>query len=234
MSDEAKTWCACRAYGIRGCVCRQVGRHDMWRDLGETLRRDTTNNGAQRRRLEVEKSVPVTRYDESAFDGEADHLKKSYNNQPNDVKANYLQKMMNIWKSSPTMASKPAIRTNTGGCPRAKLERHNTYSFGESSMFNQEPTYQRSYFNYALMDDISSEFQAYMSKIQNLEGDGHCGFWEVAVALGYSEEFRHQIHTDLYKDLLMRIDDYRVVFANDINTISESLNFYGTPTIRKY
>ena len=32
----------------------------------------------------------------------------------------------------------------------------------------------------------------------------------------------------------MHIDDYRVVFANDVNTVNEALNFYGTPAIRKY
>ena len=70
-----------------------------------------------------------------------------------------------------------------------------------------------------------------MSNIQNVEGDGHCGFRAVAIALGYSEDYWHQIRKDLYRELLMHIDDYRVDFANDINTISEALNFYGTPVI---
>nr|KAJ0203939.1 hypothetical protein LSAT_V11C500229360 [Lactuca sativa] len=32
----------------------------------------------------------------------------------------------------------------------------------------------------------------------------------------------------------MHIDDYKVVFENDINIISEALNFYGTHAIQKY
>nr|KAJ0219004.1 hypothetical protein LSAT_V11C300104230 [Lactuca sativa] len=80
----------------------------------------------------------------------------------------------------------------------------------------------------------NTEFQPYVSSIQNVEGDGHCGFRAVVVALGYSEDYWHQIWTDLYGELLMHIDDYIVIFANDINTISETLNFYGTPMIRKY
>ena len=75
-------------------------------------------------------------------------------------------------------------------------ERQSTYFFGESSMFNQEPTYQRSYFDHTLMDDISNEFQPYVSNIQNVEGDVHCGFRAVVVALGYSEDYWHQIQTD--------------------------------------
>ncbi|KAL4586402.1 hypothetical protein LXL04_011038 [Taraxacum kok-saghyz] len=113
-------------------------------------------------------------------------------------------------------------------------ERHSTYSFGASSMINEEPTYQRSYFDHALMNEIPSEFQAYVSHIQNVDGDGHCGFRAVAVALGFSENYWSQIRTDLYEELLMHIDDYRVVFQDDINSISESLNYYGTPVIRKY
>ena len=66
-------------------------------------------------------------------------------------------------------------------------ERHSTYSFGASSMINEEPTYQRSYFDHALMHEIPSEFQPYVSHIQNMDGDGHCGFRTVAVALGFSE-----------------------------------------------
>nr|KAJ0216201.1 hypothetical protein LSAT_V11C300128970 [Lactuca sativa] len=183
--------------------------------------------------------------------------------------------MMNIWKSSPIIASQPTVHTNTRGRPRVSTkssqakpsvppsqdpprrsystyapdylgsnmfdlnqqsepEKHNTYLFGESSIFNREPTYQRSYFDHALMDAITSEFQPYVTNIQNLEGDGHCGFQTVAVALGYCEGYCHQIRTDLYIELLMHIDDYRVLFANHINTISEALNFYETPAIAKY
>nr|KAJ0227489.1 hypothetical protein LSAT_V11C100038930 [Lactuca sativa] len=168
--------------------------------------------------------------------------------------------MMNIWKSSPSMASEPAVRTNTRGSPRASTkssqakpsvpptqdlrrgsfssytpyymgsnmfdsnqqpesERHNMYSFGESSMVNQEPTYQRSYFEHALIDEIPSEFQPYVSQIQNIEVDGPCGFWAIVFALGFSEDYWYQIRTDLYGELLMHIDDYKVVFENDIYTM---------------
>ena len=56
-------------------------------------------------------------------------------------------------------------------------------------MFNQEPTYQRSYFEHQLMNEIPSEFQQYMSHIQNVEGDGHCGFRAIAVAFSFSEDY---------------------------------------------
>nr|KAJ0200193.1 hypothetical protein LSAT_V11C600320620 [Lactuca sativa] len=153
--------------------------------------------------------------------------------------------------SSPSVASEPAVRTNTHGRPRAstkpseekplvpptqdprrgsfysytpdymgfnmfdlnqqsELERHNTYSFGESSMFNQEPMYQRSYFEHAFIDEIPSEFQPYVSHIQIVEEDGHCGLQAIVVALGFSEEYWYQIRTNLYRELLMHIDDYKV------------------------
>ena len=67
------------------------------------------------RKLDVEREVPKTPYDESDFEGEAELLKKNYNKQSNDVKATYLQKMKNIWKSSPTMASEPVVRKNNRG-----------------------------------------------------------------------------------------------------------------------
>lgn len=43
-------------------------------------------------RLDVDRVVSVTQYDESIVDGEANLLKKRYIKQSNDVKANYLRK----------------------------------------------------------------------------------------------------------------------------------------------
>ncbi|KAL4583131.1 hypothetical protein LXL04_007695 [Taraxacum kok-saghyz] len=60
-------------------------------------------------------------------------------------------------------------------------ERHNTYSFREFSKLNQEPTYQRSYSDHALMHEISSE---------------NC--W-------------HQIQTDLYSEQLEGIGIFDIL-----------------------
>nr|KAJ0222747.1 hypothetical protein LSAT_V11C200060040 [Lactuca sativa] len=73
-----------------------------------------------------------------------------------------------------------------------------------------------------------------MSHIQNVEGDGHYGFWAIIVALGFSEDYWYQIWKHFYGELLMHIHDYIVVFENDKKTISEAFIFYKTPAIRKY
>ena len=50
---------------------------------------------------------------------------------------------------------------------------------------NQEP---QSCYIHPLMDEISLVFHPYVSHIQNVEGDGQCGFQAIYVCVGYGED----------------------------------------------
>nr|KAJ0206777.1 hypothetical protein LSAT_V11C500236860 [Lactuca sativa] len=140
--------------------------------------------------------------------------------------------------------SRRSISTYTPDYMRSNLfdlnqepDRHSTYSFREPPMFNStfnlEQSMHSSYFNREqvmynsdpLMNEISYEFHPYVTNIQNVRGDGNCGFRAIAACLGYSEDNWRQIRLDLQNELLAHPAEYAQIFYYDLNTIHHSLNF---------
>nr|KAJ0208461.1 hypothetical protein LSAT_V11C500230070 [Lactuca sativa] len=121
-----------------------------------------------------------------------------------------------------------------------KPDRHSTYSFREppmfNSTFNQEQSMHSSYFNQEqvmynsnpLMNEIPYEFHPYVTNIQNVRGDGNCGFRAIATCLGYSEDIWRQIRLDLQNELLAHPAEYAQIFYYDLNTIHHSFDFNGS------
>nr|KAJ0193833.1 hypothetical protein LSAT_V11C800394750 [Lactuca sativa] len=70
---------------------------------------------------------------------------------------------------------------------------------------NEEPTLRHN----SLLEEISSIFHPYITHIQNVLGDGICGFRSVVVCLGYGEDHWIYIRQQLLDDLLSSYDDYR-------------------------
>ncbi|KAL7596923.1 hypothetical protein Lser_V15G30595 [Lactuca serriola] len=143
--------------------------------------------------------------------------------------------------------SRRSISTYTPDYMRSNLfdlnqepDRHSTYSFREppmfNSTFNQEQSMHSSYFNQEqvmynsdpLMNEIPYEFHPYVTDIQNVRGDGNCGFRAIAACLGYSEDNWRQIRLDLQNELLAHPAEYAQIFDYDLNTIHHSLNFNGS------
>lgn len=117
--------------------------------------------------------------------------------------------------------SRRSISTYTPDYMRSNLfdlnqepDRHSTYSFREppmfNSTFNQEQSMHNSYFNQEqvmynsdpLMNEIPYEFHPYVTNIQNVRGDGNCGFRAIVACLSYSEDNWRQIRLDLQNELL--------------------------------
>ena len=110
------------------------------------------------------------------------------------------------------------------------------YVRSNSFDLNQEPDRHNSCFNHGqpiyysdpLMNEISIEFQPYVSNIVNVKGDGNCGFRAIAVALGYNENYWRQIRNDLSDELLEHPIEYAMLYEEDLNNLRDSLNFYGS------
>ncbi|KAL4579858.1 hypothetical protein LXL04_016026 [Taraxacum kok-saghyz] len=110
------------------------------------------------------------------------------------------------------------------------------YVMSNSFDLNQEPDRHISCFNHGqpiydsdpLMNEISIEFQPYVSNIVNVKGDGNCGFRAIVVALGYNENHWRQIVKDLSDELLEHPIEYAMLYEEDLNNLRDSLNFYGS------
>lgn len=109
---------------------------------------------------------------------------------------------------------------------------HNTFFPREPSMFNQEKTRHRPYFNHALMNGITLECQPYIPHIENVEGDVNCGFWAIVISIGFGEDYWLQIRLDLRKKVLSHLIKYKNIFSdNELFSLNQSLNFYESPAI---
>ena len=100
-------------------------------------------------------------------------------------------------------------------------ESHSTFSFRELPTFYSNP----------LMNEISNTFHPYVTNIENVEGDGNCGFRAVAVSLGYNQNYWPQIRSQLRTELTTYWRQYETVFGHYIHTINHSLSFTGTGSV---
>nr|KAJ0188968.1 hypothetical protein LSAT_V11C800399660 [Lactuca sativa] len=66
-------------------------------------------------------------------------------------------------------------------------ERHNTFSFQQPSTF----------YSNSLMSEIPNEFHPYITNIEEVEGDGNCGFRAIAVSLGFAQSEYWLIMSDI-------------------------------------
>ncbi|XP_052621763.1 uncharacterized protein LOC128127338 [Lactuca sativa] len=89
---------------------------------------------------------------------------------------------------------------------------------------NQEP---RSCYIHPLMDEIPLVFHPYVSRIQNVKGDGHCGFRAISVCLGYGKDQWLYVRKQLVNELQSASDVYATVFTDGIQEFWTSLYFFG-------
>ncbi|XP_076902763.1 uncharacterized protein LOC143557611 [Bidens hawaiensis] len=78
------------------------------------------------------------------------------------------------------------------------------------------------------MEEIQDIFHPYMTHIQVVKGDGHCGFRAIAVTLEHDKERWPYIRNQLLGELCHLEAAYRIMFHKDYDDIYRSLNFVGT------
>jgi len=149
----------------------------------------------------------------------------------------------------PNIVEEPVVKKNTRGRPRLKKqqEKQQVHSIsqqpGKKSSstrsnvieynfmdLNLSPPSHSSYTGCSdpLLEEIPTIFHPYITKIQNVCGDGHCGFRSIAVCLGCNENKWPEIREELLEDLNQKEDLYRYVFGSDFDSMRESLFFVGT------
>ncbi|XP_076958902.1 uncharacterized protein LOC143634796 [Bidens hawaiensis] len=81
-----------------------------------------------------------------------------------------------------------------------------------------------------IMSDIPKVFHPYITNIQNVKGDGNCGFRAIAVCLGLDEEKSYEyIRQQMREELQNRYDIYKDMFVRDVNSLYHDLCFFGSP-----
>ncbi|KAL3615935.1 hypothetical protein CASFOL_040229 [Castilleja foliolosa] len=81
-----------------------------------------------------------------------------------------------------------------------------------------------------LMVDIPKVFHPYITNIQNVKGDGNCGFRALAVCLGLDEEKSYEyIRQQMREELQNRYRIYSDIFVSDVDSLYRDLCFSGSP-----
>ncbi|XP_016694312.2 uncharacterized protein [Gossypium hirsutum] len=80
-----------------------------------------------------------------------------------------------------------------------------------------------------LMKEILDMFHPYITHVQDIKGDGNCGFEAISVCLGYGEDQWLYVRHQLLDELLSSYDVYARVFIDGIDELRNSLCFSQSP-----
>lgn len=77
-----------------------------------------------------------------------------------------------------------------------------------------------------MVSEIPSYFQPYVIRIEDVEGDGNCGFRSVAVSMGRNQNEWPAIRRELLEELNDNKKEYRSIYDSEYKRLEESLNFF--------
>ncbi|KAJ9542274.1 hypothetical protein OSB04_028780 [Centaurea solstitialis] len=180
-------------------------------------------------------------------DDEVQMFTENFNKQSGSGKKSMLQKLKNMIKPQKTLFHEPAVHITSRGRPSLKkssskksnIEDSRRYStsnaptfinsedFGRqesarhSSYFQRQPTPRNRYF-----DQIPSLFHPYIMHIQDVLGDGNCGFRAISTCLGGDEDAWDNIRKELMDELCEHYYYYNNVITNEGPRIYDALNFF--------
>jgi len=103
---------------------------------------------------------------------------------------------------------------NSGDFGHQESARHSSY-------FQRQPTPRNPYF-----DQIPSIFHPYIVHIEDVLGDGNCGFRAISTCLGGHEDAWDNIRRELMGELSEYHYYYSTVIGNEYLRIYEALNFF--------
>nr|KAJ0213308.1 hypothetical protein LSAT_V11C400163230 [Lactuca sativa] len=106
-------------------------------------------------------------------------------------------------------------------------ERHN-YSYDID--LNEEPWMHDPF----PMKSIPDVFHDYIDKIQDVLGDGNCGFRAVAVNPGHNEDQWLYIRQQLLEELQSQFYAYQQAFTDGFNEVYKSLCWFESPTYLRH
>ena len=185
---------------------------------------------------------PVVRIDDVL-----EKIKENYNEETEAGKIIYMNKLSEIYEPRATDIEEPVVQKNTRGRPSLKKQQKKKANrpSGIPSCFNdldlnQEPERHSYSFDFDLNEEPQSYdpflmrgipyiFRDYIDGIQNVIGDGNCGFRAVAVCLGLNEDKWLSIRHDLLEELHNDYSLYHGAFTSGFNELHESLCWNTSP-----
>ncbi|KAL6541597.1 hypothetical protein OROGR_011083 [Orobanche gracilis] len=108
--------------------------------------------------------------------------------------------------------------------------RHNSYVTTPPHL-NEAP---QSCYIHRLMGEIPLIFHPFITYIQDVTGDGNCGFRAISVCLGYGEDEWLYVRRQLLDELLSSYHAYARVFSEGIDELHTSLEFLQSPAPPKH
>ncbi|KAL4568445.1 hypothetical protein LXL04_024058 [Taraxacum kok-saghyz] len=166
--------------------------------------------------------------EEIRCDSALEMFKEDFNEQPEFVKKNMLTRLRDVFQPSKTRIKEPAIQKNSRGRPSLKKQQKN-----ELMLQVKLPEDVAIQPRQNLLE-IPDMFHPYISHIQNVAGDGNCGFRAVAVSLGYDEDQWLYIRKQLLDELHNKYEVYANVFSYGIEELETSLSFFQTNAPREH
>nr|KJB31022.1 hypothetical protein B456_005G173000 [Gossypium raimondii] len=207
------------------------------------------------RKFDLSPSTSVENED-ICCDGELEMFKENFTKQSKAEIKSLLRKLRDIFQPSKTLIKEPTIQKNTPlrrrnhsttsksvGLDLVELNkepaRHSSCVI-EFPDLNYEPSEQVSNFidlnqmlescdTHPLMKEIPDMFHPYITHVQDIRGDGNCGFRAISVCLGYGEDQWLYVRHQLLDELLSSYDVYARVFTNGIDELRNSLCFSQSP-----
>ncbi|KAL1070883.1 hypothetical protein V6Z11_D11G053900 [Gossypium hirsutum] len=155
------------------------------------------------RKLDLSPSTSVENED-ICCDGELEMFKENFTKQSKAGKKSLLRKLRDIFQPSKTLIKEPTIQKNTHGRPTLKKQQQKR------------------------VDSINM-FHPYITHVQDIKGDGNCGFEAISVCLGYGEDQWLYVRHQLLDELLSSYDVYARVFIDGIDELRNSLCFSQSP-----
>ncbi|KAJ9553050.1 hypothetical protein OSB04_017095 [Centaurea solstitialis] len=183
-------------------------------------------------------------YDDICCDDDVQMFTDNFKKQPRSVKSNFLRKLREIFVPWTTQICEPTVHTTTRGRPSLKSkvvkkshveppkQEPHRHSCPDVSTFvefdvlaNNEQARHRSYFNpkkyvHPYINQFLSFFHPYIMQVEDVKGDGNCGFRAIAVWLGRHEDEWPSVRYDLMEELII----YNVILHS--LTTTGSLTFF--------
>ncbi|TYH84398.1 hypothetical protein ES332_D02G195100v1 [Gossypium tomentosum] len=180
-------------------------------------------------------------------DGELQMFKENFTKQSKVEIKSLLRKLRDIFQPSKTLIKEPTIQKNTQALRRRSHSTTSKFVGLDLVELNKEParhsscpSEQVSNFidlnqmlescdTHPLMKEIPDMFHPYITHVQDIRGDGNCGFRAISVCLGYGEDQWLYVRHQLLDELLSSYDVYARVFTNGIDELRNSLCFSKCP-----
>ncbi|KAG4159070.1 hypothetical protein ERO13_D02G153950v2 [Gossypium hirsutum] len=185
------------------------------------------------RKFDLSPSTSVENED-ICCDGELEMFKENFTKQSKVEIKILLRKLIDIFQPSKTLIKEPTIQKNTS------LRRRSHSTTSKFVGLDLEPSEQVSNFidlnqmlescdTHPLMKEIPDMFHPYITHVQDIRGDGNCGFRAISVCLCYGEDQWLYVRHQLLDELLSSYDVYARVFTNGIDELRNSLCFSKCP-----